>query len=78
LRCKVRVWVRVGVPFWVGEIRSVGVAIVVEVGSAAVIVAIGSRAAVTTGCRSLWSGIVVAVGIVWSRCWITGLLRLAE
>lgn len=78
MRCGVRVWVRAVVPFWAGEIRIAGVVSVVEARDAVAIVAIGSRVAIITGCRSARGSIAVAVGIVWSRCWITGLLRLAE
>jgi hypothetical protein len=75
LRCGVTVWVRVGVPFGMGDIRIASAVIVVEARGMVVIVAVGSRVAVITGCRSLWSNIVVAICIVWSRCRITGLLR---
>jgi hypothetical protein len=64
LRCRITVWVRVGVPFWVGVILIVGGVIEIGAGGIVVIIAVGSRVAVITGCRSLWSGIVVAVGIV--------------
>jgi hypothetical protein len=77
LRCGVIVWVRIGVPLWRGDIRIVGFVIVLGVGRIVAIVATGSRVAVITSCRSLRCDIIVAVGVVWRRCWITRLLRSA-
>ena len=77
LRCGVTVWVRIGVPLWRGDIRIVGFVIVLRVGRIVAIVATGGGVAVITGCRSLRCDIIVAVGVVWSRYWITRLLRSA-
>ena len=80
--CRIRVWVRVGVPFWKGEIRvgyvGIGIVVVVVVGCIIAIVAVGSRVAVITGCRSLWSSKVVAIGKVRSRSRITRLLAVSR
>lgn len=78
LRCGVTAWVRAGVPLRMGKIRIVSAVIGVEAEGTVVIVGVGRRVAAITGCRSVWSCIVVAIGVVWSRCRITGLPRSAN